>query len=143
MKFKGKIAVWYWALVIIANGMPFVNLEYLKGRETELIIYVLIADFVFLPPIFRNYVRMTKDTLTVCFGFGKDEIKIRDIVEVRETRNPIAAGAASMDRIAIKDKQKELIFAVKKKEEFYQELKKRRRKIVIVRREKKKAKVTK
>ena len=86
---------------------------------------------------------MTKDTLTVCFGFGKDEIKIRDIVEVRETRNPIAAGAASMDRIAIKDKQKELIFAVKKKEEFYQELKKRRRKIVIVRREKKKAKVTK
>lgn len=138
MKFKGKIAAWYWGLVIIVNGMAFFDFDYLKGRETELAVYILIADFVFLPPIFRNYILLTKDTLTVCFGFGKDEMKIRDIVEVRETRNPISAGAASMDRIVIKDKQKEIICAVKKKEDFYKELKKCRRKIAIKRREKKK-----
>ena len=138
MKFKGKVAAWYWALLLIANGMAFLNLDYLKGRETELAIYIIIADFVLLPPVIRNYVFLTKDTLTVCLGFGKDEIKIRDIVEVRETRNPIAAGAASMDRIVIKDKQKEIMCAVKEKEEFYEELKRRRRKIVIIRREKKK-----
>ncbi len=138
MKFKGKVAAWYWALLLIANGMAFLNLDYLKGRETELAIYIIIADFVLLPPVIQNYVFLTKDTLTVCFGFGKDEIKIRDIVEVRETRNPIAAGAASMDRIVIKDKQKEIMCAVKEKEEFYEELKRRRRKIVIIRREKKK-----
>lgn len=138
MKFKGKTAVWYWGILLIVNGMYFFPFDYLKGRETELLIYVLIADFVLLPPIVRNYLFLTKDTLTIYFGFGKDEIKVREILEVKETRNPIAAGATSMDRIVIRTRQKEMICAIRNKQAFYKELRKYNRRVSITERTKKK-----
>lgn len=135
MKFKGKIAVWYWVIVLIVNGMCFFQFDYLKGREAELAIYIIIADFVLLPPIVRNYVMLTKSKLTICFGFGKDEIKISDIVEIVEKRSP--AGTTSFDRLVVKTKDKDYTFSVKEKEKFLQEVKMTRRKIIITRKGKK------
>lgn len=135
MKFKGKIAVWYWIVVIIVNGMVFFQFDYLKGREIELAIYIIIADFVLLPPLVRNYVVLTKDTLKICFGFGTDEIKIKDIVEIREKHTP--AGATSFDRLVIKTKEKDFSCSPKDKEEFLKEVKNTRRKIIITRKVKK------
>lgn len=135
MKFKGKIAIWYWIIVIVVNGMYFFDFDYLKGREIELAIYILIADFVFLPPLIRNYVILTKHTLTICFGFGKDEIKIRDIEEIKEKHSP--AGATSFDRLVIKTKEKDFSCSLKDKEEFLKEVKNIRRKIIITRKVKK------
>ncbi len=138
MKFKGKIAIWYWIILIIVNGMSFCNFDYLKGREVEVAIYIIIADFVLLPPAFRNYVMLTKNTLTICFGFGKDEIKIKDIVEVKEKRGP--AAMTSFDRLVIKTKDKDFSCSVKEKEEFLREVKNTRRKIIITRKVKKEKK---
>lgn len=135
MRFKGKIAVWYWILLIIANGMCLFNFDYFQGRTAEIAIYVIIADFVLLPPVFRNYVILKKDTLTICFGFGKDEIKIKDIIEIREKHSP--AGATSFDRLVIKTKEKDFSCSVKEKEEFLREVKNIRRKIIITRKAKK------
>ena len=121
MKFKGKIAVWYWIVVIIVNEMVFFQFDYLKGREIELAIYIIIADFVLLPPLVRNYVVLTKDTLKICFGFGTDEIKIKDIVEIREKHT--LAGATSFDRLVIKTKEKDFSCSPKDKEGFLKEVK--------------------
>ncbi len=135
MKFKGKIAAWYWIVLIIVNCMCFFNFDYLKGREMEVAVYIIIADFVLLPPAIRNYVMLTKNTLTIYFGFGKDEIKIKDIVEIKEKRGP--AAATSFDRLVIATKEKDFAFTVKNKEEFLKEVKNIRRKIIITRKAKK------
>ena len=135
MKFKGKIAAWYWILLIIANGMCLFNFDYLKGREMELAIYIIVADFVLLPPVIRNYVVLTSNTLTICFGFGKDEIKIKDIVEIKEKHGP--AGSTSFDRLVAKTKERDFSFTVKEKEKFLKEVKNIRRKMIITRKPKK------
>lgn len=135
MRFKGKIAAWYWILLIIANGMCLFNFDYLKGREMELAIYIIVADFVLLPPVIRNYVVLTNHTLTICFGFGKDEIKIKDIVEIEEKHGP--TGATSFDRLVAKTKEKDFSFSVKEKEKFLKEVKNIRRKMIITRKTKK------
>lgn len=129
MKFKGKIAPWYWAILVIVNGMSVYFNAIGEGRAQEILIYVLIADFVLLPPVFRNYVLLEKGEVTVAFGFGKDTVKTREILEVYPSRNPLAASAASLDRIVIKTKNSEIMCAVKKKEEFLAELKKRNKRI--------------
>lgn len=138
MKYKGKIAPWYWAVLIIVNGMAFCPDIFGEGRTTAILIYVIIADFVLLPPVLRNYVRLEKDELIVCFGFGKDTFKVREIAEICPTHNPMAA---SLDGIVIKSKTGEsATCAVKKKEELFQELKKKNRKIKIKEDAKKKKK---
>lgn len=130
VKYKGKIAPWYWAILIISNGMLLYFSAIGEERLPEMIIYALIADFVLLPPVFRNYVLLENNEVTVAFGFGKDTFLLRDITEIYPTRNPLAA-AASLDRIVIKTKNSEFTCAVKKKEELLSELKKRNKKISI------------
>ena len=78
---------------------------------------------------------LTQNTLTIYFGFGKDEIKIKDIVEIKEKRGP--AAATSFDRLVIATKEKDFAFTVKNKEEFLKEVKNIRRKIIITRKAKK------
>lgn len=138
MKYKGKIAPWYWAILIIVNGMAFCPDIFGESRTTAILIYIIIADFVLLPPVLRNYVRLEKDELIVCFGFGKDTFKVREIAEIYPTHNPMAA---SLDGIVIKSKSGEsATCTVKKKEELFQELKKKNRKIKIQEDTKKKKK---
>ena len=140
MKFKGKIAPWYWILLIMANGMVFYFNAIGESRVAEMTIYALIADFVLLPPVIRNYVLLEKNEITVAFGFGKDTVKVRDIREISSTRNPLATSAASFDRIVIKTKEREIMCSVKKKEELLKELKKQNKRIKITEDEKNKKK---
>lgn len=138
MKYKGKIAPWYWAVLIIVNGMAFCPDVFGESRTTAILIYIIIADFVLLPPVLRNYVRLEKDELKVCFGFGTDTFKVKDIIEIYPTHNLMAA---SLDGIVIKSKtDASATCAVKKKEELFQELKKKNRKIKIQEDPKKKKK---
>lgn len=143
MKFKGKIAPWYWIILIMVNGMVFYFNMIGESRATEIMIYAIIADFVLLPPIIRNYVLLENNEITVAFGFGKDTVKVREITEIYPTRNPLATSAASFDRIVIKTKEREIMCAVKKKEELQKELKKQNKRIKITENAKNKKKESK
>lgn len=131
MKFKGKIAVWFWAIVIVVNTMLLYELIFSRDSMLALVLGGAIFNLVFLPIILRNYVLLNNDSVTVYFGFGKDSLKVNDIVEVYRTHNPIASSAASLDRIVIKGNRSEILCSVKEKSKLFDELKKLNPGIVI------------
>lgn len=114
MKFKGKIALWFWFLFIAVNLMLLYELVFTGDNLIPLMIGGIIFNLVFLPIIIRNYIYLTYDSVTICFGYGKYSINVNDIAEVYSTHNPLASSAASLDRIVIKGKRDEIICSVKK-----------------------------
>lgn len=131
MKFQGKIAVWFWAIIIVANGMLIYDIIFGGDNLAAGLVGGVIFNVVFLPMVIRNYVLVSEDTVTVYFGILKDSVQIRDIVEVYATHNPIASSAASLDRIVIKGRRNELMCSVREKEKLFEELKKRNAEILF------------
>ncbi|MCH5280070.1 MAG: PH domain-containing protein [Lachnospiraceae bacterium] len=124
MKFKGKIAIWVWAVFFGSNGLLIYELIFSPDSIAVLLATLFLFNLIFLPILVRNYVFIGEDEVMICFGFSKDAIKLSDIVKVYETHNPIASSAASLDRIVIKGKNNEIMCSVKEKARFLEELKK-------------------
>lgn len=131
MKFKGKIAVWFWALEILANTMILYDLIFKRDNIIALVIGGVILNLVFIPIIVRNYVLLNDESITLYFGFGKESIKVNEILEVYQTHNPIASSAASLDRIVIKGRRSEIMCSVKDKTKLIEEIKKINQQIVF------------
>ncbi|MBS6645242.1 MAG: PH domain-containing protein [Clostridiaceae bacterium] len=131
MKLKGKIAAWFWIIFIGGNLLMLYELLFSRDSLTALIIGFLIFNVVFLPIIVRNYVEIENDVLTVAFGFGKDSIRIGEITEIYQTHNPISSSAASLDRIVIKGRRKEIIFSVCDKDSLFQEIKRQNPSVIL------------
>ena len=106
MKFKGKVAVWYWAICILAEG-------------------AMIYSLLMLPMLFRNYVLIEQNWIQIVFGFLKDSMEISEIREIYRTHNPLASTAASLDRLVIKGRRQEMMCAVCDREGLLQELMKK------------------
>ncbi|WP_394919171.1 PH domain-containing protein [uncultured Robinsoniella sp.] len=124
MKFQGKIAIWFYAIAIIANIMFVKELLFTKDDTIALIIGIVTINIIFIPIIVRNYILLNNESITVFFGFGKDSMKINEILEVYQTHNPIASSAASLNRIVIKSKRSEIMCSVVEKDKLFLELKK-------------------
>lgn len=131
MKLKGKIAAWFWIIFIGGNLLMLYELLFSRDSLTALIIGFLIFNVVFLPIIVRNYVEIENDVLTVAFGFGKDSIRIGEITEIYQTHNPISSSAASLDRIVIKGRRKEIICSVCDKDSLFQEIKRQNPSVIL------------
>lgn len=131
MKFKGKVAWWFWAIVVGGNVLAVYELIFSRDNIAALLLGIVTLDVVFLPIVLRNYVMVEENLVTICFGLGKDYIKISDIVEVYQTHNPIASSAASLDRIVIKGRRSEMMCSVREKERLFEELKKRNPEIIF------------
>ena len=69
--------------------------------------------------------------ITLYFGFGKESIKVNEILEVYQTHNPITSSAASLDRIVLKSKRSEIMCSVKEKARLFEELEKRNHDIIF------------
>lgn len=126
MIIKGKIAVWFWLLLIgvnIAMVYGFFT-EDLTGGDTIVLLFTFfVCNIIFIPMVIKNYVEIDGDKLIFVLGFCKDSMKIGDITEVYRTHNPIAAGALSLDRVVIKGKRQEWMISVCDKEKLFHELK--------------------
>lgn len=134
MRIKGKIAVWFWLILIGGNISVFYGFfeeELSRGDAGGLWFTLFLLNIICLPLVIRNYVEIDGDKLTLVLGFGRDSIKIEDITEVYRTHNPIAAGALSLDRVVIKGKRQEMMISVCDKEQLFHELKRRNPRIQI------------
>ncbi|MCR1841646.1 PH domain-containing protein [Murimonas intestini] len=131
MKFKGKIALWFWIIFLGGESLILYKMaeSIFSGHDTEDIIVLAISfviyTLVFLPIVARNYVLIEDGKLKLFFGFSTDVIDISEIREIRSTCSPIASSAASLDRLVIKGRRQEMIVSVKDKQKFLEELKKR------------------
>ena len=126
MKFKGKIGIWFWVILIAGNVLCLAGM--FEPDEVHPAVMFGIAAFynlIFLPMVIRNYVLLDGEVLTVYFGFSKDSIPIADIREVYRTFDPIASSAASLDRIVIKNRHRQLMCSVRERGKLFEELKRR------------------
>lgn len=131
MKFKGKIDIWFWVVMLLGEVLLLGTL-FMPGEGIIIgIITMVVYNIIFLPFVFRNYVEVTDEKVIVAFGFSKDSIMISEIQEVYRTNNPIASSAASLDRIVIKSRQKSMMCAVQDKDKFFAYLQDKNPKIDI------------
>lgn len=131
MKFKGKVDVWFWIIMLFGEVLLLSSLLTPEGGRMIGLTVLVFYNIIFLPLVLRNYVEVSEDKVTIVFGFGKDSILLSDIVEVYRTHNPISSSAASLDRIVIKGKRGEIMCAVRDKESFFSCLKEKNPEITI------------
>lgn len=128
MKFKGKIDLWFWIVMLLGDALILLAL-----LDSSSIIIGLVTAFIyniiFLPLVIRNYVEVTDEDLIIVMGFSKVRIPLSEIVEVYRTHNPVSSMAASVDRIMIQATNNQVMCAVKDKEAFFNCLKEKNPKI--------------
>lgn len=125
IRFKGKIAIWFWIIIILCN-IVCIYACYDKESNGELVIGIIsliICNLIFLPMVIRNYVEIQEDKLIIAFGFSKETVDITEITEMYESNNPLASTAASLDRIIIKVGKRMLMCSVIEKKELFETIK--------------------
>lgn len=122
MKFKGKIDLWFWLIMLFGDALILLALLDSSGYIIG-IVTALIYNIIFIPLVVRNYVEVTDKELRIVMGFSKVKIPLMEIVEVYCTHNPVSSMAASIDRIMIQAKNTQVMCAVTDKEAFFSCLK--------------------
>ena len=122
MKFKGKIAVWFWLILLAGNLVMAYELVATNDVSAEIAAALVVFNAIFIPIVVRNYVVVDGDRMAIYFGIMKDSIEISEIMEIRRTCNPISATAASLDRIEIKGRRQQMICAVRDRDRLIEEL---------------------
>lgn len=122
MKFKGKIAVWFWLILLAGNLVMAYELVVSNEVSAEIAAALIVFNAIFIPIVVRNYVVVDGDRMAIYFGIMKDSMEISEIMEIRRTCNPISATAASLDRIEIKGRRQEMICAVRDRDRLIEEL---------------------
>ena len=122
MKFKGKIAVWFWMILLAGNAAMAYGLLVSSDVSAEIVAALVVYNAIFIPIVVRNYVVVDGDRMAIYFGIMKDSMEISEIREIRGTCNPISATAASLDRIEIRGRRQEMICAVRDRERLIEEL---------------------
>ena len=129
MKFKGKVAAWFYILIffVLVMQYPILFSIYKDGITVDsmislVIIVLLIAIFISI--IFINYVELYDEYMLIVFSFIKKKIYYEDIISLTETNNPLSSLAASLDRIEIKcKKETNVMISILDKKSFYKEIK--------------------
>ena len=123
MKLQGKISIWFWIILIAGNAFMLYGLCFAGEQMVILILTLILYNIIFLPIVIRNYVLIEDGNLKLVFGFARDSMEVEEIISVRHTWDPIASSAASLDRIVIKSRRKEIMCSVRDKQKLYDELK--------------------
>lgn len=135
MKFKGKIAPWWYVIAAFFNGITIALfiVNKMKGSSMMFLVLLTVLDLYLIPVMFRNYVTVDKQNLIVQFGLLKKTLPTQDIVAVKETNSLQSSFSASFDRIGIQSRHFTTIFiSVEDKKGFLQELQKLNRKIKYI-----------
>ena len=110
MKFKGKVAAWFWLIIIAVNAVCIYELLFDPDNVPILLFSLALCDIIFIPIVVRNYVVIEEENLKLFFGFGKDSMRIADIVEIKGS-------------YFIMGKRQEMVISVKDKTALVAELK--------------------
>lgn len=130
-KYDGKNSWWLILIFIIYDILPlgfflcgffelFTNIWWLICW-----IFYYGLNLVWVPVLIRNRVELFDGYFIFYYGFGKEIINIKDIIEINKSRNPIASSANSLDRIHILTKNKDFYISLKDNDDFISEIKQR------------------
>ncbi|PFE46293.1 PH domain-containing protein [Bacillus cereus] len=99
MEFPSKKDVWLYPIFFVVIGACFA--PHFAGREYFLLFFTIPLAILFIWSWFSTKYIVGEETITIRSGFVKKRIFIRDIKEISNTKNPIAAHALSFDRLEI------------------------------------------
>lgn len=131
IKYEGKNSCWIILIFVIYNILPLVFILYEVSDLFTNIWWLLFWVFyyglnlIWIPVFVRNRVELFDNYFIFYYGFGKEKIVIKDILEINRSRNPIASSANSLDRIHIVTKDKDFYISLKDNDDFINEIKQR------------------
>ena len=131
IKYEGKNSWWIILIFVIYNILPLVFILYEVSDLFTNIWWLLFWVFyyglnlIWIPVFVRNRVELFDNYFIFYYGFGKEKIFIKDILEINRSRNPIASSANSLDRIHIVTKDKDFYISLKDNDDFINEIKQR------------------
>ncbi|WHT85878.1 PH domain-containing protein [Bacillus cereus] len=99
MEFPSKKDAWLPPILFIVVGACFAPI--FAGREYFLLFFTIPLAILFMWSWFSTKYIVGEETITIRSGFVKKRIFIRDIKQISNTKNPIAAYALSLDRLEI------------------------------------------
>ena len=131
IKYEGKNSWWIILIFVIYNILPLLFILYEVSDLFTNIWWLLFWVFyyglnlIWIPVFVRNRVELFDNYFIFYYGFGKEKIVIKDILEINRSRNPIASSANSLDRIHIVTKDKDFYISLKDNDDFINEIKQR------------------
>lgn len=132
MRFKGKVAVW-WYLIIAALNAVLVWMIVKYGLHYISYFYILPAgllDLYLIPVCFANYVEIDKKKLFIRFGISKEELLIEDITAMHRADRLTLSYCASTDVVLLGTKNKKnVVVSLKDNKAFMDALLKANKKI--------------
>lgn len=132
MRFKGKVAVW-WYLIIAALNAVLVWMIVKYGLHYISYFYILPAgllDLYLIPVCFANYVEIDKKKLFIRFGISKEELLIEDITAMHRTDRLTLSYCASTDVVLLGTRNKKnVVVSLKDNKAFMDALLKANKKI--------------
>ena len=132
MRFKGKVAVW-WYLIIAALNAVLVWMIVKYGLHYISYFYILPAgllDLYLIPVCFANYVEIDKKKLFIRFGISKEELLIEDITAMHRDDRLTLSYCASTDVVLLGTRNKKnVVVSLKDNKAFMDALLKANKKI--------------
>ncbi|MGX1459371.1 lipopolysaccharide export LptBFGC system permease protein LptF [Bacillus thuringiensis] len=117
MEFPSKKDVWLYPIFFVVIGACFAPV--FAGREYFLLLFTIPLAMLFSWSWFLAKYIAREETITIRSGLVTKRIFIRDIKQILNTKNPIAAHALSFDRLEIVyDTHKTEIISPRNKEQF-------------------------
>ncbi|MEK4408209.1 PH domain-containing protein [Bacillus sp. FSL L8-0642] len=99
MEFPSKKDIWLYPIFFVVIGACVAPL--FAGKEYFLLFFTLPLAILFMWSWFSTKYIVGEETITIRSGLVKKSIFIRDIKQISNTKNPIAAHALSLDRLEI------------------------------------------
>lgn len=99
MEFPSKKDIWLYPIFFVVIGACFAPL--FAGKEYFLLFFTIPLAILFMWSWFSTKYIVGEETITIRSGLVKKRIFIRDIKQISNTKNPIAAHALSLDRLEI------------------------------------------
>lgn len=132
MRFKGKVAVW-WYLIIAALNAVLVWMIVKYGLHYISYFYILPAgllDLYLIPVCFANYVEIDKKKVFIRFGISKEELLIEDITAMHRADRLTLSYCASTDVVLLGTRNKKnVVVSLKDNQAFMDALLKANKKI--------------
>ncbi|MRS23960.1 PH domain-containing protein [Bacillus sp. RIT694] len=99
MEFPSKKDIWLYPIFFVVIGACFAPL--FAGKEYFLLFFTISLAILFMWSWFSTKYIVGEETITIRSGLVKKRIFIRDIKQISNTKNPIAAHALSLERLEI------------------------------------------
>ena len=124
--YKGENAIYFILFIVLYNIIPliFFVIEDCFSSIWMTVMWILYyaCDIIWLPLFIRNYIELYDDHFLFYYGFLKERIDLKDIVQMERSRNLIASAANSLDRIHVVTVRKDFYIALKDNDGFIKDV---------------------